>query len=38
MYLVSDYMSMLGYINPMSRIGLNFNNSPLLKMSFETTI
>lgn len=36
--LVSDYMTNHGYLNPMSRAGMKHNTSPLLKMSFETTM
>lgn len=31
-------MTYSGKLNPMSRIGIKHNNSPLLKMSFETTM
>lgn len=37
-YLVADHMTHTGSINPMSRIGLKYNKSSLLKMSFETTM
>lgn len=36
--LVTDYMTNNGYVNPMSRAGLQHNTSPFLKMSFETTM
>ena len=37
-YLVADNMTSQGYINPMSRMGLKYNKSSMLKMSFETTM
>ena len=37
-YLVSDHLTFPGHLNPMSRIGIKYNNSPMLKMSFETTM
>lgn len=38
LYLVADFMTVHGYVNPMSRAGMQHNNSPFLKMSFETTM
>jgi len=38
LYLVADYMTFHGFVNPMSRAGLTHNTSPFLKMSFETTM
>lgn len=38
LYLVTDYMTNNGYVNPMSRAGMQNNVSPLIKMSFETTM
>ena len=37
-YLVADHMSFPGYLNPMSRNGIQNSTSSLLKMSFETTM
>jgi DNA-directed RNA polymerase I subunit RPA1 len=37
-YLVTDYMCFNGFINPLSRNGIQHSSSPLLKMSFETTM
>jgi DNA-directed RNA polymerase I subunit RPA1 len=38
LYLVADFMTVHGYVNPMSRAGMQHNTSPLVKMSFETTM
>lgn len=38
LYLAADYMTNNGYVNPMSRAGMQHNTSPLIKMSFETTM
>ena len=37
-YLVTDSMCFNGSINPLSRNGIQHSSSPLLKMSFETTM
>lgn len=37
-YLVADFMTFHGFVNPMSRAGMQHNTSPFLKMSFETTM
>lgn len=37
-YLVADSMCFNGSINPLSRNGIQHSSSPLLKMSFETTM
>jgi DNA-directed RNA polymerase I subunit RPA1 len=36
--LIADYMTYEGGYKPLSRIGMASSTSPLLKMSFETTI
>jgi DNA-directed RNA polymerase I subunit RPA1 len=36
--LVADYMSFEGDVKPFNRIGIASSPSPLLKMSFETTM
>ena len=36
--LIADTITLQGSINPMSRAGLQYNVSPCLKMSFETTM
>jgi len=36
--LVADYMTFEGHLNSFNRLGVKSNPSPLLKMSFETTI
>lgn len=36
--LVADYMTFNGKFKPMNRIGISTNSSPLLAMSFETTM
>lgn len=38
LYLVGDYMTNHGFLNPMSRAGMQYNTSSLVKMSFETTM
>lgn len=37
-YLVADHLTFSGLLTPMSRMGIKNNSSPLLKMSFETTM
>lgn len=37
-FLVADAMCFNGSINPLSRNGIQHSSSPLLKMSFETTM
>lgn len=37
-FVVVDAMCFNGAINPMSRSGIQHSSSPLLKMSFETTM
>ena len=36
--LVADHMSFPGQLNPLSRTGIQFSQSPFLKMSFETSM
>ena len=36
--LISDYMTFEGSYKPLNRIGIEFNASPLQKMTFETTM
>ena len=36
--LIADYMTFTGEIRAMNRTGLQFNASPFLKMSYETTM
>lgn len=38
LFLVADFMTNHGFINPMSRAGMQYNTSSLVKMSFETTM
>ena len=38
LFLIADTITLQGSINPMSRAGLQYNVSPTLKMSFETTM
>ena len=38
LYLVADFITSHGYINPLSRAGMQYNTSPFIKMSFETTM
>jgi hypothetical protein len=38
LFLIADYITMQGVINPISRGGMQYNTSPTLKMSFETTM
>lgn len=38
LFLIADYITMQGIINPISRGGMQYNTSPTLKMSFETTM
>ena len=38
LFLIADYISLHGFINPMSRMGMQYNVSPSIKMSFETTM
>lgn len=36
--LIADYMTYEGGYKPLSRLGMGSSTSPLLKMSFETTV
>jgi DNA-directed RNA polymerase I subunit RPA1 len=38
LFLVGDFMTNHGFLNPMSRAGMQYNTSSLVKMSFETTM
>ena len=38
LFLIADQISMQGVMTPMSRAGIQYNISPTVKMSFETTM
>lgn len=38
MYLIADYMTFDGHVRPMNRAWMEMQNSPFLKMSFETCV